>query len=53
MVQVIIIVMLPLFNYEWYVEREILSFVLLDLTRDRYSNTGLRMLHLGDYPRPG
>ena len=53
MVQVIIMVMLPQFNYPCHVESEILSFVLLDLTRDRYSNTELRVSHLGDYPRPG
>ena len=53
MVQVIIIFMLPLFNYEWYVEREILSFVFPYLTQGKYSNTGLRVSHLGDYSRPG
>ena len=53
MVQFIMPDMLPLFNYHCHVESEILSFVLLDLTRDRYSNTGLHVLHLGDYPRPG
>ena len=39
MVQVIIITMLPLFDYDWNVEREILSFMLPYLTRGRYSNT--------------
>ena len=53
MVLVIIIVILPLFDYDWNVEIKILSFVLLYLTRDKYSNMGLRVYHLGDYPRPG
>ena len=53
MVQVIIVVMLLLFDYCGHVENEILSFVLLHLTRGRYSNTGLRVSHFGDYPRLG
>ena len=52
MVQITNIDMLPLFDNCGHVKNEILSFVLLHLTRGRYSNTGLRVLHLGDYLRP-
>ena len=52
MVQIASVIMLPLFDL-WACESEILSFMLLDLTLDKYNNKGLRGSHLGDYHRPG